>query len=384
MPRRRRPRRRRTTTKRRGLVYRKRRARRPMRMRRPRRNILSLPKQIIPRRGFAVHKAVRYIRIPSRITDGTPPVAVNANWNMPAYGFQPTPGTEPPGAQIPFNSLMISCNDPLAPFNEVGTPNAAQPNYPPPTTPAFLNAVDPATGQPETRSQALFDTIPVSGGGVPPTGTTIGYQNQLPSFWQKMKSFYNRWTVIGSKCKVMFTPDHVYTVEYARNPNNSCIFTLGVKPTRRIIDPSAQPQSLTEQPGFITREFHGRTQDYAKQHAFSMTRKWSAKRNMGLSKGNIVNEASISGNYNAGYSTTLHGQELPFQPFPEDPDEPTIDFSRHPDLQQYYCWTGNSLLTNNTTPGAYEPSQWPSGIIKIELEYATVWSDPRFTDNEII
>lgn len=375
--RRRRPRRRKTTTRR------VRRVRRPRKKRHPRRAIVSLPKQILPRRGFAVHTCIRYIRIPQRLANTTPPTPVVANWEMPNWGSPPV------GEELPFNTLFISCNDPMSPFNEAGSDQLGPtPNYPAPDTPAFLTEIDGA-GSRTKVSQALFDTSPVSGGGVPPTGTFTGYRNLYGSFWQKMRAFYEKYTVVGSTATVSFYPDSVYSVDYARREAKHCMFTMGVVPTRGAapLESASQAQAFTEQPGFITREYHSRSQNYGKSAALVMTRKWSAKRNMGLNKGNIVGNNAITGDGVAPYSQTLTGIDAPNQWSATSigtQQEVTKDFSLHPAQQNWFAWSGNSLLSNNTTPGAYEKAEWPSGLIKIKVKYATVWSDPRFINNEII
>lgn len=344
--------------------------------------MITLPKQIMPRRGFAVHECIRYIRIPQRLANTTPPTPVIANWEMPNWGTAPGPDNE-----LPFNTLFISCNDPMSPFNEAGSnATAPTPNYPSPDTPAFLSAIDGA-GNRTLDSQALFDTAPLSGGGVPPTGPNTGYRNFYGSFWQKMKAFYEKYTVVGSKCTVQFFPDSVYSVDYARREAKHCMFTMGVVPTRGTapIETTSQQQAFAEQPGFITREYHSRSQNYGRAAAFTMTRKWSAKKNMGLPKGMVVGNNAITGDALAVYSQTATGIDAPNQWSSTSlgtTQEVTKDFSLHPAQQNWFAWSGNSLLSNNTTPGAYEKSEWPSGLIKIKIRYATVWTDPRFLNNE--
>ena len=371
--RRRRPRRRGRTSRRKSTMMRR-------RKRRPRGNVLRLTRQIIPKRAFVNHKFVRYIRIPSRITGEAPPTAVIADWRMPPMGI---PAGSPVGTQntYPNNALLISCNDPLAPLNQEGTLVGSGTGWPGPDTRAFLSvpATNPAQ-PPPTESQALFDTSPLSGGAVPPTGAPTGYTNEYTSFWKKMENFYRRWTVVGSKATVAFSPDPVYSVAYARQPSKHCIFTMGIRGGRSDLDVAAQPQSLTEQPGFITREFNGRRQTDGRCYAFSMTRKWSARKGFGLSKGDIVSNGEITGSTLAQPSPKLHGFRSPNQI-----NIGTIlseQIASHPHSQQFYQWAGNSVLTNNTEPGAYEPTEWPSGIIKVTLNYSTVWSSPQFTDNE--
>lgn len=352
-------------------------------------SMVSLPRQIIPRRGFAVHECIRYIRIPQRITNTDPlPTPVVANWQMPNWGA-PT-GQE----ELPFNTLFISCNDPMAPFNEVGVPNTLQPgsfdeNWPSPDTPAFLCNIN-AVGDRTAASQALFDTAPLTGSTVPPGGGPSGYRNFYGSHWQKMKAFYTKFTVVGSKATISFHPDAVYSVDYARQEAKHCMFTCGVVASRNggLYEDASSQQALTEQPGFITREYHGRSQQTSNRAAFSMTRKWSAKRNMGLSKGNIVGNNAITGESTAPYSQYPHGLDAPNQwsvvPNSTLQQEVTSSFAQHPAQQNWFAFSGNSMLTNNTVGGAYEKAEWPSGLLKIKIRYATVWSDPRYANNEQI
>jgi len=362
---------------------RRRRKRRPKRYipkrrrRRPRRksNIIRLTRQLIPARALVNHKFVRYIRIPQRITGDQPPQAVNADWQMPPMGAD----GQPPGYQnlFPNNQLLISCNDPLAPFNEQGTLG----NWPGPDTRAFLNVPSTAAAQPPpTESQCLWYSSPLLGGGGPPIGAETGYQNLYTSFWNKMTNFYRRWTVIGSKATVSFSPDPVTSPLYARQASKHCIFTMGVRGGRGDLITTNQPQTLTEQPGFITREYNGRRQTNGRCYAFTMSRKWSAKKGFGLSKGDIISNSEITGSSDCQPNKRLHGFESPNQT--NIGTSLPAELVAHPHSQQFYAWTGNSILTNNTRPGAYEPTEWPSGLIKVTLHYTTVWSSPQFTDNE--
>ena len=336
--------------------------------------ILNIPKQLIPRRAFVVHKFVKYIRIPTRFESSTtPPTPVGANWLLPYWG------TQPPGVDIPFNTLIISCNSPMSPCNEQQTRSSIFPNAPRPETKAFLNAfIGP--GIPSPESQALFDTNPRRGGSVPPTEDFTGYYNEYPSFWQKMCSWYNNYTVIGSKCNIKFSPDQVIPVG-ERNLQH-CVFTMGVKKDRDMADINAEPQYMQEAPGYISREYVGtRTEFGGKPYVFSMTRKWSAKKNMGLSKGDIVGNAAISGNFASAPVPYLTGERT-MNTSPRLPtdgvDENWATFPRH---QNYFTFSCNSLLTNNTI-GAYEAAKYPSGLLKIELSYSTIWTDGRLTNNE--
>jgi len=368
--------------KRKRRVRRVRRYKKKPKAKRRRPTMISLPRQIIPRRAFSTIKTVRWIRIPSRFTVGPPVTLLPGNWNMPEYGTQSTPDIYP----VPQNTLYISCNDFLAPFNEEGSPNAVDPDYPGPPMLAFLNSFDVA-GTPTTTSQALFDSSPRRGGTIPPTGADTGYRNLLGSFYDKLVNFYDKWTVVGSKCKISMIPDGLVGATLAREPNRSAMFTLGKKSNRILLDRSAQPQSLQEQPQFTSREYHGVRQTNGKAYAFTMTKNWSARKDMGLSRGNIVNNQAITGNRRAQYSPTLCGlpNQFPYNFTDAGAGRPRItsEFANHPLSQDYFVFTGNSLLTNNTTPGAYVPSKWPPGLIKVEMHYSTVWTEPRFSNNEI-
>jgi len=340
------------------------------------RNQLVLHKQIIPKRGFATHKFVRYIRIPSRVTSQAG-VPVTANWRLPPYGTQFNQNL------YPMNTLFISTNDPMAVFNQQGTYVPSTPGWPLPNTRAFLNVPSTQPAQPPpTTSQALFDTEPLEGGDVPPeTEIEIGYINKYPSFFRKMRQFYRRFTVVGTKCTVSFAPEIVQSLASQRVPNKHVIFTMGVRGSRGDLDTLSQPQDLTEQPGFITKEYNGVRSSVARTYAVSMTRKWSARKGFGLSKGDIVSNGEISGTSKAEPDFRLHGYESPNTSNVGNSN--TVEFASHPHSQQYFAWSCNSLLTNNSVPGAYEPSQWPSGLIKVVIYYSTVWSSPEFTDNEL-
>lgn len=341
--------------------------------------IMTLPKQLIPKRAFIVHKFVRYIRIPSRFEhENIPPTPVNANWNLPGWGRDYINDD----IVVPCNKLYISCNSPMNLFNQEATPSIPGTNVPLPNTPAFLNGFDADQPQiPLNVSQCLFDFDPRTGGpgtGVPPVGSLTGYINQYPSFWRQMCSFYNQYTVVGSKVKIKFCPDQLVPVR-ERNLQH-CVFTLGIQQTRETVSPKYEPQLLQEAPGFTSREFVGTRPEFGgKPYVFSMTKKWSAKKNMGFKKGGIIGNDAISGNREGKPTPYLTGENTENQVANNTSagsqtfNEQWATFPRH---QQYYVLTCNSALTNNSN-GAFEASKYPSGLLKIEYHASTVWHAPR-------
>jgi len=360
--------------------YNKKRGYKKKKMYKKKKCILTLPRQIIPSRAFVVHKFVKYIRIPSRFASGTvPPTAVAANWGLPGWGIVPDVDSDP----VPNNTLWISCNSPMTPMNESGTPIVLPPNtfVPGPETPAFLNSFD-AIGNPLLLSQALFDGTPLSGGNVPPVGAPTGYSNRFPSFWNKMTTWYNNYTVVGSKVNIKFSPDQLIPLT-ERNLQH-CVFTMGTVKDRALSGKAQQPQFLQETPGFFSREYVGVRPEYGgKPYVFSMTKKWSARKGMGLSKGNIIGNDAISGNYGGLPKSYLTGEEYQNSVPREENAAFDDQWAQYPRHQNYFTFSCNSALTNNTTPGAYEPSKYPSGLFKVTIEYSTVWHRPRITDNEV-
>ncbi len=376
-------RRRRTRRKRptRRKTYRKRyRGRRRMK----KSTVMSIPRPIAPlKTAFVTHKCVRYIRLPGRVP------------SVPA-GSQPTPyvmsgfGSDAYiSGGAPFPHLLISCNDPLAVLNQLNTPDT----YPGPEgaqtiqTPAFFSEIiDPS------QSAALFDTTGAQQGELPPSTPRVvsAYSNKFPSRWLKMIQFFQRWTCVGSRVKLTFQPNTSQVPGYDANLANPAIFIFGKRTQRNIKTLSPYPQNLEEAPNYKSVQWFGRRTDQSKYNAIHFTSKWSAKKDMNLQKGNIVNNDQITGLSEANPSRCLLGNQEYQGPYINSEagalsgTRVDANASEHPGRQNYYHFAGVSGLNDGNIIGEFAPSFWPSGIIKVEVEYGVVWSSYRKTDNEVI
>lgn len=381
------PYRRRTTTRRgrkrptRRKTYRKYRPRRKKKMMS---TVMRIPRPIRPiKTAFCTHKAIRYIRIPGRVPGGVgtpqPTPFAMSGFGSDAY----TSG----GA--PFPHLLISCNDPMAVLNQLDTPTT----YPGPSgattiqTPAFFSSiVDPA------QSACLFDTTGQQQGELPATTPRVdsAYSNKFPSRWLKMVQFFQRWTCVGSRIRITFQPNTRQVPGYENQQANPAIFIFGKRTQRNIKTLSPYPQNLEEAPNYQSKQWFGRRTDQAKYNAIQFTGKWSARKDMQLQKGNIVNNSQITGLAEANPSRCLLGNQEYVGPY-LNTDASTLsgteipeDASEHPGRQNYWHFAGVSGLNDGDITGPFAPSFWPSGIIKIELEYGVVWSSYRKTDNETV
>jgi hypothetical protein len=289
----------------------------------------------------------------------------------------------------PYPHLMISCNDPMAPVNQMQTPTDFPGQAVAPlgqNTPAFFSRFTQpniteglwdSTGQNQTE-------LPIGTARVDPD-----YANRYPSRWLKMTQFFRKYTVVGSKVRLTFQPANLRAqgTTYQNQLQNPCVFTFGKRAGRnpQIAD---YPQALEEAPTYKSLQWFGIGTDRAKNNAISFTHKWSAKKDMKLAKGNIVDREDITGFSSANPCRCLLGTDAyvgaNINTNFAGAGQPLIglDPSQHPRRQMYYHFTGVSGLTDGDVSGQYQPSLWPAGIIKVEVDWSTVWSQYRHLDNE--
>ncbi len=349
-----------------------------------------IPRPIKPlKSAFCTHRKIMYFRIPGRPAE---PGLSGATFVMGGFG-QSSYLDE----ISPYPHLLISTNDPMAPVNQLRTPenfpgqNAAA--FPGLNTPAFFSdAANPTT------TFGLWDSTGADQAELPAGSNFVSarYKNRYPSRWLKMTQFFRKYTVVGSKCRLTFQPnpitaqtrlEDVTTGEqsYVQNVANPAIFIFGKRAGRnpRIED---YPQALEEQPNYKSLQWFGIGTDRAKNNAISFSGKWSAQKDMNLAKGTIVPNESITGLSSANPSRCLLGTDtyvgsnINNNPNSVDGNLINTEASQHPRRQHFYHFCACSGLTDGSV--SFSPSRWPAGIIKVVMDYSTVWSDYRQFDNE--
>lgn len=347
------------------------------------RTIMRIPRPIKPvKSAFCTHKKIMYFRIPGNI-----PQQPTTGVSFPMSGFGSDGYT---GGLAPYPHLLISCNDPMAPVNQMRTPQNFPGSLATPisNTPAFFSRL----ASPDV-TEGLWDSTGANQLELPAGTARVddSYKNRYPSRWLKMTQFFRKYTVVGSKVKLTFQPAPFLgqAPGYGRQLQNPCIFVFGKRAGRnpRIED---YPQALEESPTYKSIQWFGLSTDRGKYNAIQFRHKWSAKKDMSLGKGEIVAREDITGFSSANPCRCLVGSDayvgsnLNTNPTSATQGEGLIppDPSQHPRRQMYYHFAGVSGLTDGDIVGPYQPSLWPAGIIKIEVDYATVWSQYRHLDNE--
>lgn len=374
-----------------------RRGRRTFRRRRrkkaPTTAMCRIPRPIKPlKTAYCTHRKILYFRIPGAVP--------GAGADTPSFVMGGFGQTNYADELSPYPHLLISTNDPLAPVNQMKTPD----NFPGhltsiagENTPAFFaDASDPAL------TLGLWDSTGADQAELPAGTARVStqYKNRYPSRWLKMTQFFRKWTVVGSKVRLTFQPNPITAQSrlpdpdtglrgYTANLANPSIFIFGKRAGRnpQIAD---YPQALEEQPEYKSIQWFGISTDRAKHNAISFNHKWSAHRDMSIPKGDIVTNESITGFSSANPSRCLLGTDaytganLNTNPNSVSQGEGLVepDASQHPRRQMYYHFCASSGLTDGTPQ--YSPSRWPAGIIKIVIDYSTVWSQYRHRDNETV
>lgn len=358
------------------------------------RTMMRIPRPIVPlRRAYCNHRKIMYFRIPGA---GVTPGDFGETFTMGGFG-----NSAYRDGLGPYPHLMISTNDPMAPVNQMRTPAdfpgqgaAFTGGY---NTPAFFSTFA-VPGQ----TLGLWDSTGQDTAELGPDTPKVSqnYKNRYPSRWLKMCQFFNRYTVVGSKCHLQFQPNPITAqtrvpdpvtgeTSYISNLANPAVFCFGKRQGRnpRIED---YPQALEENPDYTSKQWFGISTDRAKYNAISFTGKWSARKDMQLAKGDIVPNDTITGLSSANPCRCLLGTDQYVGPsINTNPvgtgDTVLADPSQHPRRQHYFHFLACSGLNGRGGPGSaavFEPSKWPAGIIKITMDYSTVWTNHRQFDNE--
>lgn len=349
-----------------------------------------IPRPIKPlKTAFCTHRKIMYFRIPGR-----PPVGAPGQGRTFAMGGFGNPGYDQDLS--PYPHLLISTNDPMAPVNQLNTPE----NFPGglsavyPNTPAFFsNQATP------NETLGLWDSTGAQQAELPAGTARVDsqYKNRYPSRWLKMTQFFRKYTVVGSKVRLTFQPnpisaqtgfaDPITENTYFANRANPAIFIFGKRAGRnpQIAD---YPQALEESPNYKSIQWFGISTDQAKYNAIAFNHKWSANKDMNIPKGDIVANESITGFSSANPSRCLYGTDAytgaNLNTNPSSTAQGlglvTPDASQHPRRQMYYHFCACSGLNDGTDN--FPASEWPAGIIKVVVDYSTVWSQYRHLDNE--
>lgn len=283
------------------------------------RNILHLAGGKLPPRAYVKHKFSREVRL-------TEPYILNP---ITAEGTN--------GAPV---CLIASCNNPTGPINKVGS---ATNNFNDENAPAFMPDVNQA-GQPS-----------------PLLAWDINVEPNLFSYFARM---YTQFTVVGSKIRINYKP---FTVSPAVNGQLSAnetayTFILLRTPGPRIIQggsgttfPSPTPSNPNQYPSVIENQPYTKVIDYTsvdnwtRKNGVTLSMAFSAKKDFGKGKGNVVGEENLQGNSSARPSTNL-----------------TTAVAEQSYWQLYIL----PKIGNQNTVTAIQP-----GIFSIDIEYSTVWTE---------
>lgn len=341
---------------------------------------MRIPRTFLPlKTAFVNHKKVIYIRIPGP-TPGIP--GGGPTYPMGGFGYDPYSSGDGP-----FGHLLFSCNDPLAVVNQLSTPDTYPGRESAVNTPAFFSSLpDP------NQSAALFDSTGGDQGQLPLTTPRVvdSYRNRYPSRWVKMIQFFDRWTCVGSKMRLAFQPSTSQAGDRNSNLSNPAVFICGKRNDRdiRSNELSLYPQALEEAPEYKSIQWFGRRTANAEVDNIRFNMKWSARKDMQIRRGTVLNNYDITGDSNANPTRWLLGRRE-YQGPDANTDASVLsgttvdkDASQHPGRQMYYHFCGSSGLTTGNEVSNFAPSYWPAGIIRVELEYAVVWNSYRKTDNE--
>lgn len=297
-----RPRRKRTT--RRKPVMRRRRRRRGASS-----NTLQLYRGMLPKTAYIKHRYNRTVRLDE---DYVLP-------EMTTSGIQDFPCV-----------LIASCNNPMNPLNQQSATGVSAFE----TSPAFIANNTGAV------SIATWST------------------NRYPMLWQFLQRMYSQWTVVGSRITVTYRPDDPPGALAAEANAGPFQITMVMRQTQTVIGtvgnsfptPNSYPQIVTDQPGAFSKMWS--VNDLFSRKEVKFSRNFSARRQFGKARGNVVAEANLQGQATASPSPGLATGGL-------TPEE------------QYY-W---QIYINAVTAPAGSGTVIPKGTFDINIEYGTVWTE---------
>ena len=306
--RRRRPRRKRMTARRRAKMS-------------SMKNVISLGGRYFPKTAFAKHKYTRQIRIPN-------------NYELPAINEM--------GSTAPPLTLKISANSMTSIMNEEASVGFAT------QVPAFLG------------------------------GSGTFSNNRWPRYVEYLQRMYSQYTVVGSKVTIRYQPfrSQVQSADVRVVPTpitfvllkKSSPSTVGF--SGNVFNGSTLPDKPMEQPGAKTKTW-SQLQAYA-QKPVTMSHTFSARKEYGKGKGNVVGESNLQ----VAANVPATGTGAP--PFPYLALD-SAGGAVYPKEQTYYNWIIMPGISEVTLPAV--PSFLPAGMIQVDVEYSTVWSEPSYLLN---
>jgi len=278
--------------------------------------MISLPGGKLPPRSYVKHKFTRELRL-------TEPYILN-----------PITGEGTNGAPV---VLIASCNNPTGPLNRIGSSASS---FNDENNPAFMPDVNSA-GEP---SPLLAWSV-----------------NTEPNLFAYMQRMYSQFTVVGSKIRVNYKPytvransvspsETAYTFVLLRTPGPSVIQggSGTVFPTPTPSDRNQYPSIIEQQPYTKVIDYTG-VDNWTKRGGVTMTMGFSAKKDFGKGRGNVVGEANLSGNSS---------------------DLITSNLNNNVAEQSYWQLYILPKIGNQNTVTAIQP-----GIFSIDIEYSTVWTE---------
>ncbi|AXH78508.1 MAG: hypothetical protein [Circular genetic element sp.] len=272
-------------------------------------NQLSLYRGMLPKTAYIKHRYNRTVRLDE---DFILP-------EMTTSGIQDYPCV-----------LIASCNNPMAPLNQQSATGVASFD----TSPAFIGNNTGAS------SLATWST------------------NRYPMLWQFFQRMYSQWTVVGSRIVVTYRPDDPPGLLAAESNSGPFQITMVMRQTQTVIGttgttfpiPNSYPQLVTDQPGAYSKMWS--VNDLFSKKQVSMSRNFSARRQFGKARGNVVAEENLQGAATATPSPGLAvGGNVP---------------------QEQYYW---QLYINAVTSPAGSGTVLPKGTFDINIEYGTVWTE---------
>lgn len=285
-------------------------------------NVISLGGRYFPKTAFAKHKYTRQIRIPN-------------DYLLPSI----TEG----GSLAPPLTLKIAANSMTSIMNEESSPGFAT------RVPAFLG------------------------------GSGTFSNNRWPRYVEYLQRMYSQYTVVGSKVTIRYQPfrPQVQSSDVRSVPTpltfvllkKSSPATVGFVGTN--FNGSTLPDKPMEQPGAKTKTW---TQiQSTSERPVTMSHTFSARKEFGKGKGNVVGESNLQ--VSANVPATGTGAP-PFPYLALDSAGGAI----YPQEQTYYHWIIMPGLEQTVIPGGDGPFL-PAGMIQVDVEYSTVWSEPSYLLN---
>ncbi|AXQ65432.1 MAG: hypothetical protein [Circular genetic element sp.] len=300
--------------------YNRRRPRRK-RMRRRKRatripNMISLPGGLLPPRAMCKHKYSREIRLSE------------------PYTLSPISNTDG-SIGVPC-ALCASCNSIQAPLNERGIGGNNE------STPAFLPLI---TNVGEASTGVLWDS------------------GREPNLYPFLSRQYQQYTVVGSKFRFNYKP---FTVRDGTVAPSEAAFTfiLVKRQTTSLIgsnglptfpSPNNYPQEVEQQPGSKVIDWTS-VDNWTRKNGVTMTMGFSAKRSFGKAKGNVVGESNLQGSASNPFSTSLAASSVQEQTYWQLYILPKVGAD------------GQSIAVD---------TKIPPGIITVDIEYNTIWTERR-------